>query len=109
VENEAESSWSWVEGIVNTGEDHFKITYREDPEPIALVARDEGRRFPVQFISAGRRLNRQREQIFNQVRRSLDFYLNDKGKKDPWMYAIYHCSNAPGISPDIHWKFYPKE
>jgi hypothetical protein len=109
MKNEAGSYWNWIEGIVNTGEDHFKITYREDPEPIALVARGEGRSFTVQFISAGRPLNRQREQILNQVRRSLDFYLVEKGKKDPWMYAIYHCSNASSISPDIHWKFYPKE
>lgn len=37
VKREAGSNWKGVEGIVNTGDEHFKITYKEDPEPIALV------------------------------------------------------------------------
>lgn len=109
MKGEAGSNWKWIEGIVNTGDEHFKITYREDPEPIALVGRGEGRSFTVQFVSAGRPLNRQREQILQQVRGSLDFYLVEKGEKDPWKYAIYHCSTSAGISPDIHWKFYPRK
>ena len=61
VKREAESIWKWVEGVVNTVNEHFKTTYKGDPEPIALVL--EGVR-PVLLI---RVLNLQGYRISSRV------------------------------------------
>ena len=42
------SDWKWVEGIVDTNEDHIKIRYGNDPEPVALLAPGEEKTFVVQ-------------------------------------------------------------
>lgn len=39
--------------------------------------------------------------------KELNFYLVEKGEKDPWQYAIYHCGTASNIYSDVHWGYFP--
>ena len=41
------------------------------------------------------------------VTKELTFYLVEKGEKDPWRYAIYHCGTASNIYSQVHWGYFP--
>ena len=104
-----ESDWKWVEGIVDTNEDHIKIRYGDDPEPIAVVAPDEGKTFVVQsLVNQLNLFDKSEQEIPVDVRKELDFYLVELGEEDPWAYAIYHCSTASNMYSNVHWGYYPK-
>lgn len=100
--------WKWVEGVVDRDEDHIKITYGEDPEPIALVAPGPGRTFTVEFVMEQKLLFHKDEEVLDDVRKELDFFLVELGEEDPWAYAIYHCSTASNMYSKVHWGYYPK-
>lgn len=103
------SDWKWVFGTVDTDEDHIKIRYGDDPEPVALVAPGEGKTFMVQSLLNQLNLfDKSEEELPDDVRRELDFYLVELGEEDPWAYAIYHCTTAANIYSDVHWGYYPK-
>ena len=103
------SDWKWVFGTVDTKEDHIKIRYGDDPEPVALVAPGEGKIFVVQSLLKQMHLfETDYQEILNDVRRDLDFLLIEIGEPDPWAYAIYHCTTASNIYSKVHWGYYPK-
>ena len=102
------SDWKWVEGIVDTNEDHIKIRYGDDPEPVALVATGPEKTFTVQFLIKQEHLSQDDQEILDHVRRDLDFLLVEIGEEDPWAYAIYHCTTASNIYSKVHWGYYPK-
>ena len=81
-----ESDWKWVEGIVDTNEDHIKIRYGDDPEPIALVAPGPEKTFIVQFVMEQKLLFHKDEEVLDDVRKELDFFLVELGEEDPWGY-----------------------
>ena len=114
------SGWKWVEGVVDTNDDHIKIWHGSPPtegkggavhesgDPVALLARGRGKTFTVQFfLKAGRR-DRRSATILKAVQRELDFYLIEHVAPDPWAYAQYHCYTAANIYSKVHWGWYPK-
>jgi hypothetical protein len=119
-----ESGWTWSEGVVDTNEDHFELTYgdvRSDDSPIlvALIGHGEGRTFLVQFLdlpksqqkylfAAANEPNREQLKILERVKSELDFYLVEKGEPDPWGYAKYHCGTASNLYSKVRWGYYPK-
>jgi hypothetical protein len=46
--------------------------------------------------------------MIRYVRREIDYYLVELREKDPWAYAIYHCSTAANVYSKVHWGYYPK-
>ena len=104
-----ESDWKWVEGIVDTNEDHIKIRYGDDSDPVALVAPGEGKTFVVQSLLHQLNLfDKSEHEIADDVRRKLDFFLVELCEEDPWAYAIYHCSTASNMYSKVRWGYYPK-
>ena len=98
------NQWKWIQGRVDTDQDHFKINYREDPSAIALVGLGEHRTFVVQFLE-----NCPTDtDCLNAVKKQLDFYLCEKKERDPWLYAKYHCNTASNFYSRVHWAFCPR-
>ena len=96
--------WKWIQGQVDTTQDHFKLRYGEDPTAVALVGRGEEFTFIVQFL----------EDHFGDIKRlkavtsDLDYFLIELKERDPWLYAQYHCSTASNLYSGVHWGFYPR-
>jgi hypothetical protein len=103
-----QADWKWVEGIVDTNEDHIKIRYGEYPEPVALFAPGPEKTFTVQFLLKQEPPSQKDQEILNDVREKLEFFLVELGEEDPWAYAIYHCTTASNIYSKVHWGYYPK-
>jgi len=108
-DKKANSKWRWIEGEVDTREEHIRITYGENLLPVALIALDQDKTVIVQFIllkvDMADDLNQRR---LNEVQRELDFFLIELDKEEPWVYAIYHCTTASNIYSQVHWSYYPK-
>jgi hypothetical protein len=102
------SRWKWNEGTVNPDDDHMKLTYEENPDPIALIAPGEGSTFIVQFLETDSKQENWKEMI-RYVHRELDFFLVELREENPWAYAIYHCNTAANVYSKVHWGYYPKE
>ena len=115
--------WEWIEGVVDTNEDHIKLWYGNSPtedkkgavrqgeSPVALVARGSGKRLRVQFLLSARSRDKRTAKILKAVRRELDRYLLEvHGPADltPWAYAQYHCYTAANVYSKVHWGWYPK-
>ena len=96
-----------MEGTVSTDDDHMKLTYEENPDPVAVIAQGEGNTFIVQFLETDSKQENWKETI-RYVRRELDFYLVELREENPWTYAIYHCSTAANVYSKVHWGYYPK-
>ena len=96
-----------MEGTVNTDDDHMKLTYEDNPDPVALIAQGEGNTFIVQFLETDSNQENWKETI-RYVRRELDFFLVELREENPWAYAIYHCSTAANVYSKVHWGYYPK-
>ena len=112
----AAAKWRWVEGSVNTGQDHVAITYgkirpngpigRNDFTPVALVAAPRGKTFEVQFLVKGDSAKNRR--MLAEVRKELDYYLVEltgEGRPLPWQYVQYHCGTAANLCSTVHWNF----
>ncbi|MGD8986310.1 MAG: hypothetical protein PVI53_19955 [Desulfobacteraceae bacterium] len=99
--------WKWMEGTVNTDDDHMKLKYEDNPDPIALIAPGEGSTFIVQFLDTNSKQDNWKE-MMRYVRREIDFFLVELREENPWAYAIYHCSTAANVYSKVHWGYYPK-
>jgi len=95
--------WSWTEGTVEAQTEHFKITYGDDPTPVARVGRGEGKRFLIEF-----QVGPEQIEIEAAVKSELDFYLVEKGEPDPWEYAKYHSGTASNLHSQVHWGYHPR-
>lgn len=100
--------WKWIEEEVDQRFHHMTLLYgkieqeKEIPLiPAAILGPPKDKIFPVQFLV---RNEDPREQVIRKaVVEELDYYLVNKGEKDPWAYACYHCSTASYWYSDIHW------
>ena len=95
-----------ITGIVNIKEDHIKIC-EDINEPLALVCQGDNQEFIVQYLIDGLE-NEKNKKLLDDIKSELQFYLIDKGEKDPWKYAIYYCGSSANIYSNIHWGYYPK-
>ncbi len=99
--------FSWVEGVVDESDEHFKLTYKDCPEPAALLGEGEGEKFVVQFlIDQGQPGS---EKILEAVRDELDYYLIKLKERNPWAYAQYHCCSGANVYAHVHWSFCAKD
>lgn len=104
----------WKEGIVNTGHEHIRL-YHGDFDSmarlVALVAPPKENCFTVQFLMRADSDSEIINQILEDVRNELDFYLiehpiNDEA--DPWQYCIYHAGTTSNMYSKVHWDYYPE-
>ena len=108
-EKKARRKWKWTEGLVDSEEEHIKISYGDDSVPVGLVAPPEKRAFTVQFVlTAAPSTTGPYQKILEETRRELDFYLVENREEDLWAYAKYHCSTAANLYSPVHWGYYPK-
>jgi len=96
--------WKWIQGQVDTTQDHFKLRYGEDPSAAALVGRGDEYTFIVQFLEDHLGDTKR----LKAVTSDLDYMLVELNERDPWLYAQYHCGTAANIYSGVHWGFYPK-
>src|SRR3990172_5578682 len=96
-EHTRSASWTWADGIVNTGDEHFEITYGDDPSPIALVGRGRGRSITVQLFSPAGQSAGDAKEAHAKVEEELRFYFVELNEPDPWAYAIYHCTTDANL------------
>lgn len=78
--------WKWIEGTVDTSEDHFKITFgkvEDELTPAALIGRGEDRTLLVQFLPLDEAQGKAK--ILEQVKSELDFYLVERRVGEPWI------------------------
>lgn len=104
----------WVEGIVDVGDEHIKITHGDienEQVLIALVApAREGTddRFVVEFVPVSDCNPAKLIQMREEVRGEIDFYLIEKDEENSWQYAFYHCGTAANLYSAVHWNYFPK-
>jgi len=80
-ERKTGTNWKIVEGSVNRDGDHIKITYGEDPEPIALISRGRGNSFKVQFMLSKDTSDKKVRAMLQMLKVQLNFILLKKVKK----------------------------
>lgn len=105
-----------VPGIVNRDNEHMELLYGDPNEvefgdftPVALVAPGPGEDFTIEFTFLPDKLDEQALNILGAVRDDLDFYLLEKGERDPWNYAKYHCSTSANMYSKVHWSYHDKD
>jgi hypothetical protein len=74
--------------------------------PVALVAKPVQGTFIVEFLQIREVNESEYQRMKLAVTKELTFYLVEKGEKDPWQYAIYHCGTASNIYSDVHWGYF---
>ena len=106
-----EVKWSWVEGDVNTNEEHMELRYGrledggyDDWIPVAFIAAPKENIFYVNFLIEP--TDEQHIYALEAAKRELTFYLIDKGEPDPWSYAKYHTTTMADVYSSIHWSFF---
>lgn len=104
------NKWKWTEGKVDPAAPHMKLFVGEWGEaalPVAVVAEPVGHSFAVEFLKIPDVDPTEYERIKSVVAEELTFYLVEKGEKDPWQYAIYHCGTASNMYSQVHWGYFP--
>lgn len=110
--NRKEAIWKWVRGPVNKAGEHVEMRYGsakdsgwDDWIPVALVSPPAGNTFKVEVLIPDNIPENQ--EIIKEVENELNFYLVEKGEKNPWAYARYHCGTSANVYSMVHWSFYP--
>lgn len=105
-------TWSWREGVVDTGLEHIELRYGDAAKagyeqcfPIALIGKPTNNIFPGSWLMNPD--NRSHEKMINAARKELDFYLVELREPNPWAYAKYHCNTSANIYSKVHWSYYP--
>jgi hypothetical protein len=97
----------WCEGTVDPHGEHIKIAYGEDPTPVALVANIKGV-ITAQFLPRPDLPESEQAHVRSEVRDELDYYFVRLRERNPWGYAIYHCTTAANIYSPVHWGYFPE-
>lgn len=108
MEKQRDYNWRWTEAQVNTSDDHFKIMYGKDHQPVALVARGQDECFYVQFVEEIKNDKNGSSQVKEKVREEIDLVLIKKKKSDPWAYALLRCC-VNNQHSDIKWGYFPRK
>ena len=99
---------AWVEGVADRGADHASLSYGESRRAMALVAPYSRHGFTVQFLRKARRTEVRANQMLDEVRRELTFYLLDVVGPDSWPFVQYHCETLANRLSSVHWTWHPK-
>ena len=101
-------SWRWQIAFVDATREHLELRYgsRDDGDwddwtLVARVGRPVNRVFPVHFVLPDDK--RENVEAREAVGWSLDYYLVELGKPDPWEYATYHTMTLANMYSRVHW------
>lgn len=104
--------WRWGDGAVEDREEHIELRHGkvaealyEDWLPVARIGKPKRHVFPVHWLVKPDSTDNLA--IISDARQELDFYLVEKGERDPWRYAQYHCSTGANIYSSVHWSYFP--
>ena len=115
-----DAGWTWHDGIVNPEEEHITVHFRPRGDfkelvdrtylPMARIAPGGGKTFVVQFLAVPDQSDSEIAEMHAAVRKSLDFYLSYSISpfRNPWEYAIYHCSTDSNLNDKVLWTYFPK-
>jgi hypothetical protein len=100
--------WHWKKGKIDRNKLHFELKYGDlnkvepkDLISVALVARHIGFKCHVEFV-----LNKEiqnYDEIYERAKREIDFFLIEKGERNPIAYLMHHRNQAANFYSDIHW------
>jgi len=109
---EAQPQWRWEDGAVDERTEHIELrhgdaatTPYENWLPIARIGEPRHCVFPVQWLVTPD--SAESQAVLADARRELDFYLVEKGERDPWVYAQYHCNTGANMYSRVHWSYFP--
>jgi hypothetical protein len=101
-------SWRWEAAFVDATREYLELRYGSSDEGawddsivVARVGRPVNRVFPVQFVLPDDEC--EGAEAREAVGRSLDYYLVELGKSDPWEYAIHHTMTVANMYSRVHW------
>jgi hypothetical protein len=100
-------SWRWETAFVDATREHLELRFGSNQDdwndwlPVARVGRPVNRVFPVQFLLPDD--DCEHAEAREAVIWSLDFYLIELGKPDPWEYATYHTTTQANLYARVHW------
>jgi hypothetical protein len=98
------TDWRWVEAPVARGEDHLRLVHDDyAPSLVALVGPPAEGVFPVEFLVADDGTDATVARVLAKVRASLEMYLLEVGRPNPWAYAHYHCGTLANAYGVVHW------
>jgi hypothetical protein len=46
------------------------------------------------------------EEILDETKKELQFYLIDKMEPNGWGYMQYHCGTSANVYSNVHWSFF---
>ncbi len=78
--------WKWVRGQVNIDNDHIKISYDDDPKPLALKAPPNRNKFVVQLLLDEASATKEQKAKIDAVITDLDYFLIELDQPDPWAF-----------------------
>ena len=101
-------SWRWQMAFVDATREHLELRYGSSDDGdwddwilVARVGRPVNRVFPVHFVLADD--DCEDAEAREAVGRSLDHYVVELGKPDPWEYAVYHTITLANLYSRVHW------
>src|SRR5262245_7151271 len=99
---------NWTERPVSRGEPHFVLSHRHDDyaSPVALVGPAIDGKFAVELLIRGDSADELEQDVVRDVLKEIDFYLNEVGGPDPWVYARYHCGTAANAYSRVRWGYF---
>jgi hypothetical protein len=105
--------WRWIKGKVAVSVDHMELRYGDARKEgdwfswpvVARVSAPESQVFKVEFLIEGK--TRAKAKMIHAIEKELNFYLVEKGEKDPWAYARYHCGTTSNFYSLVRWVFMP--
>lgn len=101
----------WREGSVDRSSHHFEIKFgnpdadidRADWTLVARVGAPQGSIFPVEFVVTTS--DEGNAEMLTVVRKELDYYLVEKGERNPLGYMQHHCGTAANLYSSAFWSF----
>ena len=105
--------YSWVEGQVDTEEEHYTIQCGDiNDEAFTLVARvgrGDGITFVVEFTLVAEPGDARALAMVHAVRRQLNLFYRGFQDQDPWMYGIVRCGWTSNAFGRVHWSFHQRK
>ncbi|MCK4841850.1 MAG: hypothetical protein KAT04_08200 [Methylococcales bacterium] len=89
----------WKEGTVDTNKDYIVLKEAESLKTLAYVSSNTGE------IHVSFNTDTHSKTSIDEAKKQLDFYFGEKQEKNPWEYAIYHCSSSANIYSPIRWVY----
>lgn len=93
--------------MVNVRDDHLELRYGARQTPVARVGLDEHKHIRVQFLVAVREGNVASQEMLNDTRGELTYYLFSVAGPHAWAFGRFHCETPANFASRIRWSWHP--